>query len=153
MRSILLHVANDRCLTARLEVARDLARAFDSHVTFGQTIPVESMVTGDAFGDLSLNIMPVLLEQAKHLRGQVEARIGTADIAWDWVAMPASARYALPELADLADVIILGACDEIGGPGVYSALAADLVIHSRTPVLLVPEQTDHFDPMAPIAVA
>lgn len=153
MRSILLHIADDRCMDARLQAALDMARICDGHVTCLQSLPVESVVTGDAYGDLAVNLIPALREQAQALRDRLEPRLHNEDARWDWVMRDGPARYAMPEFAVLSDVIVMGACDELGGASHYSDLAADIVVHTRTPVLLVPDHCHGIDVTRPIAIA
>ena len=50
MKSILLHIANDRAMTARLQVALDLARASNGHITCLQAISYEVFAPGDFYG-------------------------------------------------------------------------------------------------------
>ena len=84
MRSILLHVNDDRCLEPRLQVALDLARASGGHLTCLQVTPYEYMVPGDFYGTLAAQMMPALRKEAEELRQALSARLEHEDVAWDW---------------------------------------------------------------------
>lgn len=152
MRSILLHIHDDPCLEACRQVAFDLARAFDGHVTCLQPVPLE-VGYGDFYGIASAQIIPQIQQNAAELQAAQEEHLAKEDAPWDWVVDHQWSRLALRELAPLNDVVITGACAEGGVEASYSALAAEMAISLRTPVLLIPEDCRRFDVGAPILVA
>lgn len=151
MRSILLHVHEDECLEARLQVALDLARRFDGHLTCLQVMALDLAVPGDMYGTMIAELLPVLREAAEALRERVEGKMAAEDVAWDWVQEMGSAGERLLRRCGLSDVVVLGSCDPVrGGP---SALVGSVVLHARTPVLVVPPHVRQFDATGPAVVA
>lgn len=152
MRSILLHIHDDHCLEACRQVAFDLARAFTGHVTCLQPVPLE-VGYGDFYGIAAAQIVPQIQKNAEEVREAQERHLAGEDAPWNWVVDHQWARLALREYAPLNDVIITGACGDSKVDASYKALATEMVIKLRTPVLLVPEQTRSFDATAPVVIA
>lgn len=152
MRSILLHIHDDDSLESRLQVALDLAREFDGHVTCLQAVPHEVVVPGDYYGAIVDDMMPVLKEQADALRAKLEARLAAEDVRWDWVEEIGLVDSRLMQYAALSDVVVLGGAAEGLGDGAVR-LAGELVIHARVPIMIVPEGHKGIDVDAPVLVA
>lgn len=152
MRSILLHIQDDPCLEACRQVAFDLARAFDGHVTCLQPVPLD-VGYGDFYGIASAQIIPQIQENAAEVRKAQEEHLAKEDAPWDWVLKHQWARLALREFAPLNDVVVMGACAEGGGDSNYSSLATEVTISQRTPVMLVPQDARRFDAGGPVVVA
>ena len=70
MKSILLHIDHDRAMTARLQVALDIARATNGHLTCLQAVSYEVFAPGDFYGSAIAAAMPVIKENAENLRAQ-----------------------------------------------------------------------------------
>lgn len=147
MRSILLYVHDDDSLESRLQVALDLAREFDGHVTCLQAVPHEVVIPGDYYGAFVADMMPVLKEQADALRAKLEARLAAEDVRWDWIEEVGLIDSRLLQYASLNDVVVLGA-----GEGA-ARLAGELVIHARVPIMVVPEGHKALDVDAPVLAA
>ncbi|MDX1704625.1 MAG: universal stress protein, partial [Altererythrobacter ishigakiensis] len=67
MKSILLHIGDDEGLEARMQVALDLARAFEGHITCLQAVTYEIFAPGDFYGSAMAAAMPVIRENAEAL--------------------------------------------------------------------------------------
>jgi nucleotide-binding universal stress UspA family protein len=145
MRSILLHVHNDPCLEARLQVSLDLARAFGGHVSCLQVRPFDFLVPGDFYGTLAAEMVPALREDADKLRQELAGRLEREDVVWDWRQEDGLAIDYLLQASAVSDVVVLGAIDPAGGGKAPSRLAGGVAIRSRTPVLIVPETVRSFD--------
>lgn len=152
MRSILLHVDNDDHFEARFQVALDLARAFDAHLTCVQPIPYGLAASGDFYGTMAAELLTVLEDNADKLQTRIESRLANEEVQWTWLQKLASPARLLLTKAALSDLLVLGARDRSGGKGA-SSLVGQIVVHARTPVLVVPESTNSFDPSAPAVVA
>jgi len=153
VKSILLHIDHDRAITARLQVALDIARAVNGHITCLQAVSYDVFAPGDFYGSAIAAAMPVIRENADQLRQEIEAELENEDVAWDWQFLFGPAAHRLLEYSPLADIVILGPSDagEDGrGP---SALVGDLVLRAPLPVLVVPEDTGGLDLSAPMLVA
>jgi len=152
MRSMLLHIHDDDCLEPRRQVALDLARAFSGHVTCLQSAPIEASY-GDYYGTAFAQVMPIIEKGSSALRNRVEGAMRQEDVPWNWVFENFDAYGAIRQHAPMHDLLVLGACDFRRGSKGYSALAADLAIDLRTPVMLVGEDSGGYDPAKPIVLA
>lgn len=151
MKSILLHIDHDRAMTARLQVALDIARATNGHITCVQALNYEVFAAGDFYGSAIAAAMPVIRESAEKLRAEIEADLGNEGVAWDWRFLYGIAEHRLLEHSALADIVIVGPSD-IGDRG-PSALVGELALKAPVPVLVVPKDTKGFDVAAPALVA
>jgi nucleotide-binding universal stress UspA family protein len=152
MKSILLHIDHDSAMNARLQVALDIARATNGHITCLQSVSYEVFAPGDFYGSAIAAAMPVIKENADKLRAETEAKLEHEGVPWDWRFVYGIAQHRLLEASPLADVIIVGPSDVGEGKG-PSMLVGDLVFKSRAPVLVVPADTKAFDIGAPMLVA
>jgi len=153
MKSILLHIDHDRALKARLQVALDIARATNGHITCLQAVSYEVFAPGDFYGSAIAAAMPVIKENAENLRAETEAHLANEGVLWDWRFVYGIAPHRLLEHSPLADVVIVGPSELGDGGRGPSVIAGDLVLHAPVPVLVVPEDTKSFDVSAPIMVA
>lgn len=152
MRSILLHVEDDDCLEARLQVALDLARAFDGHLTCMKSIQWEMGAVVDFYGLMAAQIIEATREQADALHQRLEARLAKEDVAWNWIQSDGFASQQLLRRSGLSDIIVLGSCDPLKNEG-PSKLVGEIVLRSQTPVLVVPPGVTRFDCSGPALVA
>jgi nucleotide-binding universal stress UspA family protein len=147
----LLHIDDDDCLTARIQVALDLARAFNGHVSCVQAIPFVIGMPGDFYGGMAAELVPALREEADKLRARIEAELANEDVSWNWVQNDGPAVERLLQFANLSDIAVVGCCDPLRKD--YAPLPGDLAIRARTPVLVVPPKTTGFDTRAPALIA
>ena len=84
MKSILLHIDHDRAMSARLQVALDIARATNGHITCLQAVSYEVFAPGDFYGSAIAAAMPVIKENAEKLRAETEAQLEHEGVPWDW---------------------------------------------------------------------
>lgn len=153
MKSILLHIDHDSAMKARLQVALDIARATNGHITCLQAVSYEVFAPGDIYGSAIAAAMPVIKENAEKLRSQIERELEHEGVPWDWRFVYGIAPNRLLEASPLADLVIVGPVEagESGrGP---SALVGDLVLKASVPVLVVPGDTASLDVSAPMLVA
>jgi nucleotide-binding universal stress UspA family protein len=151
VRSILLHIADDESLEPRIQVALDLARAFDGHVTCLQPVPYEYGVPGDFYGALVVDLIPQLREAAERLQERCETRLRSEDVAWSWDRQDGGALETVLRYTALSDVVVVGSREPLGRSP--SLLASQLATRSRAPLLLVPERAGGLDTTGPAVVA
>lgn len=154
MKSLLLHINPDSGMEARLQVALDLARAHDAHITCLQAVTLEVFAPGDFYGSVMAPAVEAIKKSADNHREKLETRLKAEDVSWEWLFINGRAEMRLMEYSSLADLVIIGAHD-IGndaskGP---SDLAAHLALNAAAPVLVVPETVKSFDAQAPALVA
>ena len=143
MRSILLHIADDEALEARTQVALDLARAFDGHLSCLQAVPYEYGVPGDFYGGMLADMVPILREAAEKLREQCERRLAPEDVRWSWDHQDGRAHEHLLRQSSLSDIVVLGSREPMSSAP--SLLAREMVVRLQTPMLLVPPHVSGLD--------
>ena len=154
MKSILLHADSDPCFEARKQVALDLARATNGHITCLQAVSYEVFAPGDFYGSAMAAAMPRIKEAAEEFRKEVEKDLENEGASFEWRFCYGMAETHLLEQSALHDVIVIGPHD-IGGEGsrAPSAMAGELAIKAPAPVLVVPGDVKSFDPSDPVMVA
>lgn len=153
MKSILLHIDHDRAMTARLQVALDIARATNGHITCLQAVSYDVFAPGDFYGSAIAAAMPIIKENADNLRAEIEKELENEGVPWDWRFVYGIAPHRLLEASPLADMVIVGPAEAGTDGRGPSALVGDLAIKARVPVLVVPETAKVFDVGAPMLVA
>jgi nucleotide-binding universal stress UspA family protein len=137
MRSILLHARRDDRFESRLQVALDLARQLDAHLTCLQVVSFDVAVPGDLYGTVISEMIPVIRDAALEFRAEVEGRLAKEDVRWTWADEFGVEESYLLDYAALSDLVVVSASPlELGaGP---SPLVGGLAIHGRAPLLVVP---------------
>lgn len=152
MKSILLHIAPDAAMNARLQAVLDLARVGNGHITCLQAVSYEVFAPGDFYGSAMAAAMPVIKEAAENLRSEIEAMLAKEDVAWDWRFVYGMAEHRLLEAAALADIVVVGPSDAGEGGRGPSGLVGTLALKAPVPVLVVPTGTTRLDVTAPMLV-
>ena len=154
MKSILLHIDGDSAMEARMQVALDIARACDGHITCLQAISYEVFAPGDFYGSALAAAMPRIKEAAEELRARIEKELEKEGVSFEWRFLYGMAETRLLEQSALHDIIIAGPNDvgEEGGRG-PSAMVGELVLKAPVPVLVVPADTRKLDLGEPVLVA
>lgn len=153
MRSLMLHANNDPNFEARLQVALDLARSFDAHLTLLQVIAFDVAMPGDFYGTLAANMIPVAREAAEEFRASVQPRLEAEDIRWDWVEELGVADNQMLHHAALTDLAIVGASPPDSSGRGPSSLAGILAVHCKAPIMVVPDGAHGLDVSGPAVVA
>ncbi|MEO0689783.1 MAG: universal stress protein [Pseudomonadota bacterium] len=154
MKSILLHVGGDSCMEARLQVALDIARATDAHITCLQAINYEIFAPGDFYGSAMAAAVPRIKEAADELRARYEGHLKHEDVSWEWLTCSGQAEAKLLEQSPLHDVILVGPND-VGDDGSRhpSGMVGALALRAPIPVMVIPGHSKGFDVTAPALVA
>ncbi|TRD10577.1 universal stress protein [Erythrobacter insulae] len=154
MKSILVHAADDSAMEARMQVALDIARATNAHITFLQAVSYEVFAPGDFYGSAMAAALPQIKEAAESFRAKTEADLANEDANWSWKFIYGMAERRLLEQSALHDLIIVGPYD-VGEDGKRAAsnMVGELALKAPAPVLVVPASTKRFDISAPILVA
>ncbi|MDF0487550.1 universal stress protein [Sphingomonas sp. H39-1-10] len=142
MKNILLLIHSDRGQDGRLQVALDLCRTIDGHVT---CLDIGGGPATDTDGYRDGGERGGLLTAETSARSAVEARLAGEDISWDWIDARRDIATSLRGAAALADVIVVQR--ELGDfayPEMHGA-GADLIVRSGKPVLAVPAECRGLD--------
>jgi nucleotide-binding universal stress UspA family protein len=146
MKSLLLYAQNDSGLEARMQAALDIARATQGHLTCLHVTPTSAYVATEPFGGMFImqDIMTMLDEQERTVRKLVEAKLAKEDVSWDYEALTTDIHYGLVDRGSLSDLIIMSHPPHRKDAPVIYGIIGDVIVDSRTPVLVVPETTQAF---------
>ncbi len=146
MRSILVHAEDSPAGSARVESALSLARATDGHVTLLVDTPVSRFIAVDAMGGGTVATEALKEELANDDRyaAAIDVRMARQDVPCDVVRTEGEPIDAFKDAARLVDVVVLGRRD---------ALAGDLPLAIRAPVLAVNDAAVLTFPLSRVAVA
>lgn len=141
MKSIMVHAGSDAGFESRLQVALDLARRFNGHLSLILPRPPQDYVAFDMFG--GAHFITEAFEAAEKERAKMQTRIDerlkVESLPWDWQIFDGTTADALVNAARLGDILVMSLDDTASGtPGHGRALVSDVVTASRTPVLAVP---------------
>lgn len=132
MRSILVQAGRDPGMSARLDTAMNLARAFEGHVTLLLDTPIDRYVTVDPYGGtyVAREALEAALKEDDALAEAFAGRLKNDDVPFDIAQYELPPVDALASGARLSDVTVVSRS---------SGLAGDLAMVSRTPVLALPD--------------
>jgi nucleotide-binding universal stress UspA family protein len=146
MKDVLLPVHHDAGQAARLQAALDLTRALDGHLTCLGIVEVP-VLPADAWSGTAQAVLTetVREEEAPHA-AQLRARLADEDIAWSWKEMTGDMADSLAAAAALTDIVVTSPRVQGFLGGGERELAAELLTHTRTPLLSVPDGATGFVP-------
>jgi len=156
MKSILLHTADDTGFESRLNVALDIARTHEAHVTFLQpSIQIPPMAYAPTAGHFIADLNIVDMQEAeRQFRAKVEADISSEDIQWDWQVGLGDAGRLMVEQSGLVDLLILSQSPKkMTDDRDPLPIAGDVAIHAHAATMVVPAESGSFDSGKPIVVA
>jgi nucleotide-binding universal stress UspA family protein len=154
MKTILLHVHDDTEQESRISVAIDLARAGGGHLVCVQAAQIEAL-SGDPYGGMFglSTVIDAVHGRERQVRTTIEARLRAAGISWEWRHFDGGIVETLIAESRLVDLIIVSQPGPRGRREQPASLVGDIVMHCRTPVLMVPGGTRGFDCRASAVVA
>ncbi len=155
MKSILLHVHEDDVFEDRLQVALDLCRALDAHLTCIHVTPLTSYMPYDGVAGSSVQsiVLEELRAQQERIADKLEQRMEHEDVRWDWVAADGDVAQKIVEASALCDLIVLGQFslqDQSANPTL--PIVGDIALRAGCPVLVVPKGVHKFAPGEPVVV-
>ena len=141
-KTILVHVDNGKFCPARLNMAIDLARRFESHLVGLHALTavrLPAYAIAEAGATLLEAQKTVAREQASRAKKLFTASIKGAGLAsTEWRVSSDDAADAMTLHARYADLIVLGQSRERDGSGVESDFAERVILAAGRPVLMVP---------------
>ncbi len=153
VKTILLHVQNDKSLDTRLETALSLARACEAHLSCLHVTPIEAYVAFDSFGGVFVmnDVIKALDEEEQALQAKIEKELRNEDVSWDYQQITGNVPAQLISHAALADLVVTGREPhraDFAGPALR--IMGELLHRARTP-LFIPD--DKGGPVDPTGVA
>lgn len=156
MKSILLHVHDDNAQENRLSVALDLARAHGSQLTCLQVTPMSSFVVGDPMGGYFpyVNLLEASQKSEQEHRSRLNLRLKDEHVTCTWESATGDAAGALVDQGRLCDVLVLSRADNSAGEVAAPLdIIADVAVHARAPVFVVPPAQNSFRSDGTVMVA
>lgn len=151
MKNILLLVHDDAFQEARLKVALDVLRAVDGHlICLDLIIPVPA---SDSFGGIRPAVTEHDQTQASSNRRRVAEMLAMHDITAEWIEAIGDPAECLFRASLLSDLLVISST---GAHGLFfdgTALAADIIVKSRRPVLAVPKEARSMNPAGHALIA
>lgn len=156
MKTILLHIADDNGQESRLQVALDIARAQEAHLSClqpsSQFKPMPYAPMGGQFvADINLADFQ---EMERAHRVKIEERLKSEDVPWNWQLGLGDAATLLAEHSGLADLLVVSqSAGKNARDGDPAPIAGDVVIHASTATLVVPMECQGFESSKPFVAA
>ena len=155
MKSVLLYATEDNGMESRLQAVLDVSRAFESHLECVQITPFDAVIMGDPFGGVYAlpNIVAAVQDVEDEHKRRIEQRLQTEGAAWDWsrfVGQPAQLCVERSHLTDLIVLSLPGGDCSYNGP---DAIAVDVAMNARAPVLAVERQVRCVDCLGAAMIA
>lgn len=156
VKTILLHVQNDKSLETRLEVALSLARACGAHLSCLHVTPIEAYVAFDSFGGVFVmnDVIKTLEEEEQALRTKVEKDLRNEDVSWDYEQVTGNVSSQIVSHAALADMVVTGREPhraDFAGPAI--GIMGDLLHRARTPLFIPGDKGSPIDPTGVALIA
>jgi nucleotide-binding universal stress UspA family protein len=156
VKTILLHVQNDKALDQTLETALSLARACGAHLSCLHITPIEAYSTFDAFGGtfVMTDIITAIDAEEKLLSERLRTELGKEDVSWDYTQVTGHVPSQIVAKAALADLIVTGRQpNRTEFQGSTIGMLGDLLHRSRTPLFLAANDGKVPDPTGPVLIA
>src|ERR1700712_3529330 len=131
MRSILVYADRSPAMPARLETALALAKASDGHISLLVDTPIGRYISMDPMGGsyVASDAMKQALADDDGQAVRLRARLHEEGLPYDVIRSEDEPVAALAVASRLADIVIVSRA---------SAIAGEVVLATRTPVLVLP---------------
>ena len=145
MKTLLMLAHDDPGQEARLQVAVDLARRLDAHLSCLDVVVLPPAYVDDAVGSsIAATIVESEIEQEGANRVKIEARLVHEDVSWDWQERTGDLVGCLCSAAQFADLVIVNRqIEDTITPA--RSIAGGVVTGAGKPVLAVPQDVRKFD--------
>lgn len=145
MKNVLLLIHDDAAQEARLQVALDVTRALDGHLTCLDVVVMPALVGDPYAADGGAILLDLERSREDVHRARIRDRLTGEDVSWDLVEVTGELGPCIRDAAGLADVIVVNrALDSLPYPDM-GALAGELIVKSGKPILAVPGDVQGFN--------
>ncbi|VWX58473.1 universal stress protein [Sphingorhabdus sp. 109] len=155
MKSVLLYIADDAGLEARLQAALDLTRSLGGHLHCLRANPYSSQVAFDGVTGMSVmyDVSEMTREQDRKLRAEIEKRLAGEDVSWDYREEYVDPSRGLSKNSALVDIIVLSSAGGNKENALPLGILGDVLLNTTTPVVVQPDNVQKFDACGPALVA
>jgi nucleotide-binding universal stress UspA family protein len=156
VKTILLHVQNDKALDQTLETALSLARVCEAHLSCLHVTPIQAYVAFDSFGGVFVmsDVFKAIEEEERLLKERIQAELSKEDASWDYIQTTGDVTSQLIGRAALADLIVTSRepkRTDFQGPTI--GMLGDLLHRSRTPLFVAADDGKVPDPTGSALIA
>lgn len=148
MKSILVYMTADEGLEARFQASVDIVRCLNGHLTCLQpTASIEAYTPVGPYGAavFAQEALDRVREIEASERQKLEDRLRAEEVNWDWHAHSGAAAALMASHSWLTELAIVSVpASDWRSRFEMPPIAADVVVHSRAPVLAVPAGLQHF---------
>lgn len=153
MKNVLVLMHDDAGQEARFQAAVDLTRALDGHLNCIDVVVAPVLVTDYAMTGGDALLMADEQANERRNRAQMEARLKTEAVPYDWSDAVGFLSPSVRDAAGLADLIVLNReLDSYPYPDMREVVG-EVVIKSGRPVVAVPETGRGFNAFGPALIA
>ena len=149
VKTILLHVQDNKSLEMRIDTALSLARACGAHLSCVHVTPIEAYVAFDNFGGVFVmnDVITALDAEEQAIRTKIEQDLQNEDVTWDYVQVTGNVAGQLVRHAALADLVVTGREPHRADFG-RSAIRVlgDILYRARTPLFIPGDNRAPADP-------
>ena len=155
MKSVLLYIADDTGLEARLQAALDLTRSLGGHLHCLRTNPYNPQMAFDGVTGMSVmyDISKLSREMDEQLRAKIEKRLSSEDVSWDYREENADPSRGLSKNSALVDIIVLSSASGDKDNALPLGILGDVLFNATAPVVVQPDSMKKFDACGPALVA
>lgn len=156
VKTILLHVQNEKALNQTLETALSLARACEAHLSCLHVTPIQAYVAFDSFGGVFVmsDVFKAIEEEEGRLKERLQAELSKEDVSWDYTQTTGDVPHQLIGRAALADLIVTSRQPKTTDfQGSTTGLLGDLLQRSRTPLFIAADDGKVRDPTGSALIA
>jgi len=139
MKNILLLVHDDAGQEARFQVALDITRAIEGHLSC-LDVSVMPQLMDDGISSAGTAMLLADEQQRETAnRRTLEARLAREQIAWDWTDVTGAIAPRLAEASALADLIVINRKLDAFPVPEMDRIAGELIVKAGKPILAVPD--------------
>ncbi|WP_397585576.1 universal stress protein [Sphingorhabdus sp.] len=142
MKSVLLHAHYDAAMNSRLQVALDICRLLDAHLTLLHVTPYNAYIGVDPLGGVFAQgaIVADLNARESELHQGILAKLQHEDVRWDWVTMDGDVAESIIAASKLSDLVILSQrSNSANSEEMPLPIVDDVVVNAGCAVLVVPD--------------
>jgi len=156
VKTILLHVQDDKSLEPALETALSLARSCEAHLSCVHVTPIQAYVAYDSLGGVFVmnDVIKSIDESAKALEIRIKAELSKEDVSWDYTQSVGDVPDQLIGRAALTDLLVTTRQPrrtEFQGSSL--GMLGDLLHRSRTPLFIAADDGRLPDPTGRALIA
>ncbi|NVD26899.1 universal stress protein [Parasphingorhabdus flavimaris] len=155
MKSVLLYIADDAGLEARLQAALDLTRSLGGHLHCLHANPYNAQLAVAGVTGISVmaDIREMSRELSSELRDKIEKRLADEDVSWDYREENTEPSRGLSKNSALVDLIVLSSAGGQKDAAMPLGILGDVLFNATAPIVVQPDDVKKFDACGPALVA